>query len=90
MQQKIFIRPGAVAGVILLIPLIAMQFTEEVQWTLSDFVLMGTMIFVTGLLIELAMQKMGKYRFVAAAGILFLFLWLWVELAVGLFTTWGS
>ena len=90
MQQKIFIRPGAVAAVILLIPLIAMQFTEEVQWTLSDFVLMGTMIFVTGLLIELAMQKMGKYRFVATAGILFLFLWLWVELAVGLFTTWGS
>ena len=83
-------RPALVTAGILLIPLIAMQFTEEVQWTLSDFVIMGIMLFVTGLLVELVLQKMGKYRFIAAAGILLLFLWIWVELAVGLFTNWGS
>jgi hypothetical protein len=75
---------------ILAIPFIAMQFTNEVNWTMSDFVIMGTIIFITGLLIELAIQKAGKYKVIAVIGIIVMFLWLWVELAVGLFTNWGS
>lgn len=79
-----------VTALILSVPLVAMQFTSEVVWTLTDFVVMGTMLFVTGILIDLALRKLGEYRLIAIVGIVLLFLWLWVELAVGLFTNWGS
>ena len=90
MPVKNMLRVALVTGAILLVPLIAMQFTAEVNWTLSDFMIMGTMIFVTGLLVDLAWRTLGKYRAFAIVGIIGLFLWLWVELAVGLFTNWGS
>lgn len=90
MLGKNIIRVVLVVAGILLIPLVAMQFTNEVNWTLSDFVVMGTMLFITGTLLDLAIRKAGKYKIIAAATIVVLFLWLWVELAVGLFTNWGS
>jgi len=88
MKNIIRIALGTVG--ILLIPFVAMQFSSEVNWTLSDFVIMGAILFVTGLMLDLAMRKMGNYRVPAAITIVVLFLWLWVELAVGLFTNWGS
>lgn len=75
---------------LLLVPLVAMQFTDEVNWTGSDFLIMGTLIFVTGLLIDWALRKAGKYRIITAIGIFVLFLCLWAEMAVGVFTNWGS
>lgn len=75
---------------LVLIPLIAMQFTSEVLWTLSDFVIMGTILFITGNLLDLAVRKTGKHRLAMIVLILFLFLWLWAELAVGAFTNWGN
>ncbi len=75
---------------ILLIPFFAMQFDTGVNWSRSDFVIMGTILFVTGLLLDLVWRKAGKNRVLAAGVVIFLFLWLWVELAVGLFTNWGS
>lgn len=84
------VRPAVVTALILLIPLIAMQFTEEVKWTVSDFVVMGILLLITGTAIEVAAKRAGKYRVIAIAGIVFAFLWLWAELAVGVFTNWGS
>lgn len=75
---------------LLLIPLVAMQFTSEVNWTLSDFVVMGTMLFITGFALDQVLKRGGTYRFAVAGIIILLFLWLWAELAVGIFTTWGS
>jgi hypothetical protein len=72
------------------VPLVAMQFNTGVNWTLSDFVVMGVLLFITGNTIDLTMRKGGKYRVLGVALIVILFLWLWVELAVGLFTNWGS
>ena len=48
------------AVILLLIPLIAMQFTDEVNWTLFDFVVMGILLLGTGLLCELVLRKMKK------------------------------
>lgn len=87
-KNILYIALGTV--LILLVPLVAMQFTTEVNWSLSDFIVMGVMLFVTGTLIDFAVRKAGRFRFLAAAVIAFLFLWLWAELAVGLFTNWGS
>ena len=89
-QPRIFLRPALVAAALLLVPFTAMQFTSEVDWTLSDFIIMGILLFVTGLMIELALRKADRYRVGAAVIIVALFLWFWAELAVGVFTNWGN
>ncbi|APU67266.1 MAG: hypothetical protein VX712_08000 [Bacteroidota bacterium] len=78
----------AAAG-ILLIPLIAMQFTSEVDWKSSDFVIMGILLFGTALIIELALRKFSstKSRIIACGIILFALFLIWAELAVGIFGT---
>ena len=60
------------------------------DWSPSDFVIMGIMLFGTGLMLDFTLRRTGKYRMLIAAAIVIAFLWLWVELAVGLFTNWGS
>lgn len=73
-------------GFLLMIPLIAMQFTNEVLWTLSDFIIAGTFLFGTGLTYKLITRKTGKVTYRVAIGFaLFtgLFL-LWVNGAVGI------
>jgi uncharacterized membrane protein len=51
-KQRLIITFGIVAF-ILAIPLVAMQFTNEVNWKLSDFVVMGALLSITGIAIEL-------------------------------------
>ncbi len=74
-------------AILLLIPLIAMQFTNEVDWNLSDFIIMGILLFGTGLLCELVMRKVKthKTRLIICGGILFALFLIWAELAVGIF-----
>jgi peptidoglycan/LPS O-acetylase OafA/YrhL len=90
MQNKNILQIALVTALILLVPLVAMQFTDEVSWDVTDFVVMGALLFGTGLALHLVIRKTGKYRVIAALAIVIAFLWLWVELAVGLFTNWGS
>jgi len=78
-----------IVGSLLLIPLIAMQFTDEVNWTPLDFVIAGVLLLVTGLIFDLVIRKVKniKYR-IAILIILLLGLFLiWAELAVGIFGT---
>ena len=74
---------------ILLIPLIAMQFTDEVNWTLLDFVVAGVLLLATGFLSEVVIRKVNKmeYRIAIYLAILVAFLLIWAELAVGIFGT---
>ena len=37
--------PWVIAALILLLPLVAMQFTDEVAWDETDFAVMGAMLF---------------------------------------------
>lgn len=72
---------------ILLIPLCAMALTNEVNWTISDFVLAGILLLAFGLLIDNLYRrlpdKISKMLGIIAALIVFILLWL--ELAVGIF-----
>lgn len=83
------IKLAGATGLLLLIPLIAMQFTAEVNWTLIDFIIAGTFLFGTGLAYKLitCTSKNTAYR-VAIGFALFtgLFL-LWVNGAVGIIGT---
>lgn len=75
--------------ILLLIPLIAMQFTEEVDWTLLDFVVAAFLLLATGLICELVIRKINTitYRIIICV-VLFASLFLiWAELAVGVFGT---
>lgn len=74
---------------ILLIPFTAMQFIDEVDWKLFDFVLMGFLLLGTGLLCELVIRKVRNmdYRIGIIALILVALFLIWAELAVGIFGT---
>lgn len=76
------------AGV-LLIPLLGMQFSGEVNWTLSDFVIAGALVAFTGSLYVLAARlvQQTRYRIMIGAVLAILFMLTWVELAVGIFGT---
>ena len=73
--------------VILSIPLIAMQFTKEVNWTLSDFLIMGIFLFITTFTIDFVLKKFKtlKSRLILVVATLALLILVWAELAVGIF-----
>ncbi|AFK03873.1 hypothetical protein Emtol_2737 [Emticicia oligotrophica DSM 17448] len=79
----------AIASLILLLPLVAMQFTSEVNWSVFDFIVAGVLLFGTGGLIEFSLRKIKsvKQRVWIIVGILFILFLVWAELAVGLFGT---
>lgn len=74
---------GAVA--LLLLPLIAMQFTSEVVWGPADFIVMGGMLALLCFGFDLLARQSGRlsYRLGAASAVLGCFLLVWVNLAVG-------
>ena len=74
---------------ILLLPLIGMQFSKEIDWSSSDFIIMGTLLLGTGLLCELVMRKVKtfKHRLILCGILLVALFLIWAELAVGLFGT---
>lgn len=77
------------AALILLIPLIAMQFTDEVNWTLADFIAAAVLLIGTGLMCELVLRKVNTtgLRFAICSALLILLILIWAELAVGIFGT---
>ena len=83
---KAAIRLAIATGIILLLPFIAMQFTDEVVWDLADFVAAGVLLFGTGLAYELMARKGGTVAYRAAVGIALatVFLLVWVNGAVGI------
>lgn len=76
-------------ALLLLVPFFAMQFTNEVNWNLYDFIVAGGLLLCTGLTGELVLRAVKKtvYRVVLIATILLLLLIVWVEIAVGIFGT---
>lgn len=82
---------AAVTCLLLAIPLIAMQFTMEVQWDVLDFVVMGALIFSAGSVFVLFARKASRKRRVLVGSLVaVVLLYIWAELAVGIFTSLGS
>lgn len=78
-------------GAILLLPLLAMQFTREVNWTGSDFVVAAVLLLVAGFALELALGRLANTRRLFGVGAIALgFVYAWAELAVGIFFHFGS
>ena len=85
-NKRFFIFLIAVA-VILSIPLLAMLFTDEVNWNLMDFAVAGSLLVGTALAIEFALQRIQQvnHRIFLAMVLLLALILVWMELAVGIF-----
>ena len=86
MQNKNIVRIIILVALILLIPLVAMQFTDEVNWTLSDFVTMGILLLGAGLTYEFIANKMrtGTNRLATGLAVITGLVLIWMNLAVGI------
>ncbi|WP_437284188.1 hypothetical protein [Sorangium sp. So ce406] len=74
------------AALVLLLPLVAMQFTEEVAWGPADFAIFGAMLAGACGTYELAARATGNKAYRAAVGVAVAtaFLLVWMNLAVGI------
>jgi hypothetical protein len=74
-------RPAArvALGVALVLsaPLVAMQFSDDVAWTLSDFVVVGVLVATIGSAIELAVKKAGSVALAIGIALLGVFCGFW-------------
>lgn len=72
---------------LLLLPLVAMQFSDEVKWGGEDFLFAGALLVGAGALFELGARKIQNARRLViltcslAAAVFFI----WLEAAVGIF-----
>jgi hypothetical protein len=78
--------PAAVTLAVLAIPLLAMQFSPEVAWDVQDFLIMGALVFGTGLALEWALRsgRSAMYRGAMGLALLTALVMTWANLAVGL------
>lgn len=76
----------SIPALLLLLPLVAMRLTDEVNWTASDFVFAAVLFGSVGLAFELIVRKSGSlaYRAGAALAVVAAFLTIWVNGAVGM------
>ena len=89
--NNVFMRIVIATVAILSIPLIAMQFTTEVDWDATDFIVMGSLLFGMASLFVLATRRVTRRHRIIIGGIFAAaFLLIWAELAVGVFTNLGS
>ena len=72
---------------LLLIPLFGNIFSNQVNWSLFDFIVMGFLLGLTGLSIHFIIEKLRNktFKIVTIIFALIIFLMIWVELAVGVF-----
>lgn len=76
---------GGIAA-LMLTPAVAMQFTDEVNWTIGDFLFAALMFGGVGLAVELTVRANPAWTYRAGVGIALAasFLTVWINLAVGI------
>ena len=89
MQNKRLAVIIGIVGLLLLLPLAGMQFSKEVNWDGTDFLVAGVLLLGTGLGCEFVLRKVRttRNRIIICGAILLALLLVWMELAVGIFGT---
>ena len=87
-SKRLLVWLAGITGV-LLIPMIAMQFTQEVSWKTGDFVIAGVLLACVALIYELVVRRFSSKtkRIVFSLILLLALALIWAELAVGIFGT---
>ncbi len=86
LDNKLIVRIAIGTGAMLALPLIAMQFTDEVAWQVGDFIVAGILLFGSGLSVSLLAGRFPSIAYRMAVGLTVgaaLFL-VWANLAVGI------
>ncbi|RDI55138.1 hypothetical protein [Microvirga subterranea] len=80
------IAPWTISALTLLLPLIAMQFTDEVDWNATDFAVLGIMLTGACGAYELAASRNGNIAYRAGVGVALVaaFILIWMNLSVGI------
>ena len=80
--------PCAAIAIILLVPLVAMQFTDEVRWTGHDFLAAGVLLVSAMLIYQVGARLItGRgWRLLWAGAVFIVAMLLWAEGAVGIFS----
>ena len=88
-QNKRLVIIALFTAILLLIPFISMRYTDEVNWTLSDFIVAGILLIGSGLIGEMALRKTENiwFRIAIILSLLVILFLSWAELAVGIFGT---
>ena len=81
---------GIITILVLLLPFLGTVFISQMDWSLSDFIVMGLLIFTSGSLFVFLSSIFSRYKIIIGISILILFLYIYAELAVGIFTNLGS
>ncbi|MEJ6663976.1 MAG: hypothetical protein QNL31_06750 [Flavobacteriaceae bacterium] len=89
MPSKLLFQRTLMVLSLLLIPLVAMQFTDQVDWSFGDFLVMAGLLFSLTMAVAVVRQKVREktQRIGLIALLLLIFLLIWAELAVGIFGT---
>jgi energy-converting hydrogenase Eha subunit A len=87
MKNKRAVIITIVIAVLLLIPAIAMQFTNEVNWETSGFIIAAALLSGTGLVCEVILGTLTKpiHKIIVCGIIVVALLLVWAEMAVGIF-----
>jgi hypothetical protein len=77
----------ATIGMLLLLPLVAMQFTTEVAWDTTDFALAAVLLIGGGAIYEVAATASSshRHRHLIGTGLVAIVLIVWAQGAVGIF-----
>ena len=72
---------------LLLIPMATMLISDEINWSIFDFLVMGVLLFSFGISINLVLNntKNSKIRITFFTILILIFSLIWIELAVGIF-----
>lgn len=86
LERPLRMAAWAGASLLFLLPVLAEQFREEMDWSMGDFVVWAAMLLAACGAFELAMRLSGNwaYRAAAAVAIGAGFLLVWINLAVGI------
>ena len=74
---------------LLLIPLIGMAITDEINWSPFDFIIMGSLLISISIGINFSSNRIKnlKNRILYIGILVLIFMLIWAELAVGIFGT---
>ena len=72
---------------LLLIPMATMLISDEINWSIFDFLVMGVLLFSFGVSINIVLKKTksSKIRITFFTILILIFSLIWIELAVGIF-----
>lgn len=86
-QNQGLIRSVLVAELVLLVPLVAMLFTDELDWGVADFIIVSILLAGIGVAAQLIINGVKNNSRQVAKGVVLAaaMLLIWAELAVGVF-----